>query len=473
MTKISRANFLKIALLASAYTLIKGCKNSNQPDNTAKAQATKSSQTQVIVVGAGVAGLSAARKLQQQKYSVIVLEGRNRIGGRVWTDKTWQDAPIDMGASWIHGIKDNPIYDLAQKLKISTLPTDYDSISLYNSQGKLLTNKEKELIQNRYFKTIKQLNKLRQSMMDGEKKDISLQAAVERIIADADYSEQQLIELNHAINAEIEHEYGADIANLSSFYYDNGGEFGGEDVLFPGGYDQIIQAIAADLDIRLSQIVEKVSHNQQGVKITTNQGIFEAERAIITLPLGVLKKGSVEFSPPLPPRKQKAISNLGMGVLNKVYLRFPKVFWPRNTDLIGRISANKGEWAEWVNIFKYTGKPILLAFNAGKYGLEIEKFSEQEIVQQAMTALRSIYGENIPEPESWKIVKWAADTFAGGSYSYIPPGASEKDYSALAEPIANRLFFAGEATSRKYSASVHGAFLSGEREAKKIIAIRT
>jgi monoamine oxidase len=157
-----------------------------------------------------------------------------------------------------------------------------------------------------------------------------------------------------------------------------------------------------------------------------------------------------------------------MGLLNKTYLRFPEVFWDKEHDLLGHIAERKGEWAEWLNIYKYTGQPILLGFNAGRYGRQIEKLSDREIVAAAMKTLRSLYGAKIPDPEAWLITRWAGDPLAGGSYSYLPPGATEGDRAALAQPVGGRLFFAGEATSVEYPATVHGALLSGRRAAKEI-----
>jgi monoamine oxidase len=164
-----------------------------------------------------------------------------------------------------------------------------------------------------------------------------------------------------------------------------------------------------------------------------------------------------------------AINNLGMGLLNKVYLRFPQVFWDEQSDLLDYIAQNRGEWAEWLNIYKYTGKPILLGFNAATYARQIEPLSDEMMVAAAMKTLRTIHGPSIPEPEAWLITRWASDPLAGGSYSYLPPGASPDDYDDLAEPVADRLFFAGEATSREYAATVHGAYLSGLAAAERIV----
>jgi monoamine oxidase len=196
--------------------------------------------------------------------------------------------------------------------------------------------------------------------------------------------------------------------------------------------------------------------------------MFTAEKAIITLPLGVLKQGSIRFDPPLPADKQAAINKIGMGLLNKVYLRFPEVFWDEESDWISHVSLAKGEWAEFLNIYKYTGRPILVAFNAGRFGRTTESWSDETIVTAVTEVLRTLYGTGIPAPEAWQITRWAGDPLAGGSYSYLAPGSRPRDRDTLAAPLSNLLFFAGEATSKEYPSTVHGAYLSGRRAAEEV-----
>jgi monoamine oxidase len=465
MPKSNRRHFLKISTLAALSSLLRPGNTlagpKIQPIRTGEMMTT---DTEILVVGAGAAGLGAARVLQDDGYEVILLEARHRFGGRVWTDHSWPGTALDLGASWIHGIKGNPLSELVKQFKIKTIMTDYDSILTYNPQGRLLSDAARNKLDNR----LEQL--LEEAAAWGEElaEDVSLQAGFDHILAEWDLSRQERIELDYVINTTIEHEFAADTAELSLWYGDEGHAFGGGDVVFPGGYDQIFRRLAEGLDIRLNQSVQKVEYGSSGVKITTSQGTFQAERAIMTLPLGVLQKGTVAFSPILPNAKTAAMRRLGMGLLNKTYLRFPEPFWAEESDWRGYIAERKGEWAEWLNIYKYTGQPILVGFNAGRYGRHIEKLTDPEIVNLAMKTLRTLYGTKIPDPTAWLITRWASDPLAGGSYSYLRPGATEADRAALAEPVAGRLFFAGEATSVDYPATVHGALLSGRRAASEI-----
>ena len=423
-------------------------------------------QADVLVIGAGISGLAAAASLQAAGYRVIVLEARNRIGGRVWTNRAWPDMPLDMGASWIHGVDGNPIAEIATDNDIATAETDYENVWLYTSDGRLLEDAEhdaaEKLAETFYAEALEEAD-------DRYDADVSIQQALNDKLAQEPLSASQKRMLDYFVNATIEHEFAADVADISRFAWERGEAFGGEDVLFPGGYDQIARILAAGLDIRLEHPVQSIDYSGEGVEVKTAAGQFDAERVIVTLPLGVLQKGVVDFDPPLPEAKQEAIDALGMGLLNKVYLRFPHIFWPKEADVLGFISEKKGEWTETLNIAHYTGAPVLLCFNAATYGRAIEKLTDDEMIAQAMQRLRTIFGPDIPEPTGHLVTRWASDPYAYGSYSYLRPGTDGDTLDALAAPVGDRLFFAGEATSRDYEATVHGAYLSGLRAAEEII----
>jgi monoamine oxidase len=458
--QLSRREFLKSSALFAAFAL---SPKLPLPDRKL------AEGTPVLVIGAGMAGLAAARMLKAQGYKVTVLEGRDRIGGRVWTDHSWGDAALDLGASWIHGIDGNPLSALVKEYGIKTAQTNYDNIVVYDKSGKQLDDEKTSQIEAAYGEALEALGKIKESRQENGQPDISLQQALDEYVAQANISGETLINLNFSINATIEQEYASDINDLSLFSYDREGNFPGEDVLFPGGYDQIIKHVAEGLDIQLSQVVNSIAYSEDGVVVTTDKGTFESTYAVVTLPLGVLKAGKVKFNPALPENKTAAISKLGMNVLNKVYLRFPEVFWPEDIDLLSFIAAQKGYWSEWLNIYKVTKLPILLGFNAGTYGTAIEKLADDQIVAEAMKALRTMFGGAVPDPEKWLITRHGSDPFSGGSYAHTPPGTGPEDYETLAEAVESRVFFAGEATIPEHSGTVHGAFISGERAAKEII----
>lgn len=421
-------------------------------------------QFDVIVIGAGIAGLAAADFLDNKGFDVVILEARDRIGGRIFTDRSLNGIPLDLEASWIHGFNGNPITVLAEGYGIETVPTDYDSITIYDANGNEIDEVKEVEMESRFARFA--------LLLDEEELDLdydaSIQEAVDIFIEEENLSGEALNEFLYTVNTDIEHDYAGDVADLSYYEFDEDLGYPGGDVLFPEGYEQIINGLSEGLDIRLNHVVTKVDYSGEGVRVSTADETFSGKYAISTLPLGVLEKGSVEFYPSLPERKLDAIENLEMGVLNKVYLLFPEVFWDEDSELIGYIGNEKGHWAEFYNMYFYIGEPILLAFNAAEYGREIEELSDEEIISDVMLVLEKIYGEDIPNPNGYLITRWGSDEFSGGSYSYTAAGATGDDFDILAEPLENKLFFAGEATSRNYHGSVHGAFLSGIREAERI-----
>ncbi len=452
--RLTRREFVRFSAAASAAILMTNCTNTQSDLN-------------VLVIGAGMAGLAAARTLQESGATVTVLEGRDRVGGRVHTSHMWADAPMDLGASWIHGIRQNPITDLADQINAPRLETDYDDGILYGPDGGRLPDREwgkYELFEAQIEQALEQAAQLDM--------DISIEQAINQFLQPGNLSADEKMHLALVLNSALEQEWSGSISQLSAQNTPNDGTgYGGPDVIFPEGYSAIPEFLADGLNIRLNETVTKISHDAAGVTVTTQQGSYRADKAIITLPLGVLKKGLVEFEPPLPAEKRTVIDQMGVGVLNKVYLRFAEPFWNKRPEWFSKLSEERGEWSQWFNLYPYIQKPIILAFNAADFGTELETFSDEKIVADAMEVLRAMFSADAPEPESFQITRWIADPFAHGSYSFPAVGAPANARKILAQAVENRLFFAGEATNSDYPATVHGAYLSGTREAEKVLAL--
>lgn len=417
----------------------------------------------ILVIGAGMAGLAAARALSDQGLKVTLLEGRQRIGGRIHTSRVWPDYPMDLGASWIHGQKQNPITSLANAAQAKRIATSYDNAELY------IDKRLKELGVKGTNETAleKLVNKaLKQAANLDE--DISLQAAVERVLTKP-LSPAYQAQLNFYLNSTYEQEYSGATRELSAQTLDDNEEFEGADLLFPQGYDQLTNYLAQGLDLRLGQIVSKVNYGKTGVTVSTQDQSYSADYVIITVPLGVLKRNSIQFNPPLPPAKQAAIQRLGMGLLNKAYLRFNKVFWPKELDWLEYLSPDAGRWAEWVSFAKI-GAPVLLGFHAADRAREVETWTDQAVIADAMKALKAMFGNAIPQPVGVQLTRWSQDPFAYGSYSFNAVGSSNEDRQALANKNG-RLYWAGEATHSEYLGTVHGAYLSGVRAAKAVLKL--
>lgn len=461
---LNRRAFLRVVLASAALSpltrVLSGCGSDVEgPTNLP-------STDSVIVIGAGIAGLAAASELKRKGLTVTVLEARGRTGGRINTSRVWADIPVDLGASWIHGTDGNPITDLASELGLETVVTDWESGEVFDVNGDMLSDSDTDAMETALDDLLSALETLRDEYLDEGKADISLGAAIELVLASEDYSQEELHRLAYSVNTEIEQEYATDASEMSLYSWDQGEEFGGDQVVFPNGYSDIPNSLAEGLDIHLNQVVKAISVADDGVTVETEGDSFSADRVIVTVPLGVLKRGDIRFEPALPDEKLRAIEVLEMGLLNKLYLRFPSAFWTEdNNTFIGYLGEETGPFAETLNLQKVMGVPVLLMFNGAGYAHTLEGASDEATVAQAMTVLRNIYGEAIPDPIEYQITRWASDPFAYGSYSFIGVGGSGDDYDALAAPVGTRLFFAGEATNRDYASTVHGAYMSGMREA--------
>jgi monoamine oxidase len=423
----------------------------------------------VLIIGAGMAGLRAGQLLKANGHTVTILEGQGRFGGRCRTSHQWADIPVDLGASWIHESGGgNPLTPIAKALGLRLVSDSYDSNSNYLAGSGLMTGSQLT-----HFNSIGNTVETAMGNAGNSSTEMPLMQYTKNKIGysgmnayDKQLSDYWMRELGG-------YEYAGDTAELSAWFWDTGKEFPGPEVYMPDtGYEPIITYLAQGQDIRLNQVVSKVAYTSSGVTVTTNAGTFTGDRVIVTVPLGVLKKNRITFSPALPGAKQTAITKLGMGtgVLDKVILRFPHVFWPA-TDWLEYVpsSTELGKFHDW---FPLKGLPVIIGFTAGFYGQQTESLTDQQTVDTAMTVLRDMFGSsNVPALVDYQLTRWDQDPFTYGSYSFYAVGSTRAMIDSFATSVSNRVFFAGEHTNRDYPQTTHGAYLSGERAANQIMAL--
>ena len=413
----------------------------------------------IIIVGAGAAALAAADELQVRGFgNVVLLEARDRVGGRIWTSSIGDGIPVEMGATWIHGVRGNPVSDIVESNSIVTAETDYDNAVLFDHDGQPAEPVDAALW-GQYM-----------ALASGMPEE-SLQDVFERFAAIHALSDDDRRLWLYSLASMFSHEFGADISDLSIMSYEGPSTLRGGDVVFPQGYGQIVDVLAAGRDIRLHHPVAGIDHSGPTVVVTTESGdTFEADRVVVTVPLGVLKADAISFAPELPPAMRDAITALDMGILNRTVLLFDEPFWDRDTEWIGYAGRQPGQWSETLNLFPYLGRPVLAMFNPGSFGAEIEQYSDQDLTSRAVGALEAIFGD-VPEPVDAVSTRWGSDPWTRGSYSYLPVGVPFETYREMSTPVGERLFFAGEATHSRFPSTVHGALLSGRRAARQIYGL--
>lgn len=444
-------------ILASASTAGRMCRSAD-----ASTQPTGS----VLVIGAGIAGLTAARDLIRDGRQVTVIEARDRVGGRLSTDRTWQDMPLDLGASWIHGVDGNPVTELRDEFGLPTVVLNTDEITTYSGSRHLDPPSMTE-----YGTDVEAAMAAIQDMSAQPAfANTSFAAAVDPVLTQLGLTGIRADHVRDTVQQFIQDAFGADAGQVPLWIarYEDG--YGGDEVVFPRGYDEIATGLAEGLDVRVGHVVDRIAHDAAGVRVHTDRGVFAADHVVVTLPLGVLQAGAVAFDPPLPAAKQEAIGRLGMGVYNKLYLRFDTQFWD-DAEVIAQFGLPNESMAAWYPLHSVTGVPVIVALRGGSVARRIENLDDTATVAEGMRGLRAMYGESVPEPRAYRLTRWSTDPYARGSYSYPGIDSTPDDRAIVAEPIGNRVFFAGEATHATEASTVHGALLSGRREAGLISRI--
>ncbi|XP_066922413.1 lysine-specific histone demethylase 1A-like isoform X2 [Clytia hemisphaerica] len=495
----------------------------------------------ILVIGAGMSGLTASRQLKSFGFEVVTLEARERVGGRV---ATFRQGPFiaDLGAMVVTGLGGNPVTVISNQVDVK-LTKIRQRCPLYECNGQMVRKDKDELVEREFNRLLESTSYLSHVLGFNAlfQKPLSLGNAIELVIKDVtdeftvrskqrdllqlfkehdgyaekqkeletkikDYEEnppsdvylslrdRQILDW-HLANLEFANATPLSALSLKHWDQDDDFEFTGSHMTVSNGFSCIPAALAEGLDIRLNTAVRNVKYTRQGVEVvgvTNKNGIptsqtFKADAVLCTLPLGVLKHKnppSIHFNPPLPDWKTGAMDRMGFGNLNKVILCFDRVFWNSSTNLFGHVASttsNRGELFLFWSIYK---APVLLALVAGEAANKLETYSDDVIIGRALTVLKGIFGSNnVPQPKETIVTRWKSDEWSRGSYSFVAAGSSGNDYDIMAAPVVPppppekpvipgsnipRLFFAGEHTIRNYPATVHGALLSGLREAGRI-----
>lgn len=432
-------------------------------------------QTEVLIIGAGISGLEAARLLREQGVKTIILEARNRTGGRIWSIRSETGHMLDMGAAWIHGINggihngllSNPLWDLTQEANISTRPTQADDFQVIYPREYDQTDNFGQWFDD-YMNFVREETRLSSS-------NTSFGYYADLFVQKTNFTENQKNIFYSLLHYYLENNEGARINEIGAkgFLDITTVHYGDEHIFHQDGFMSLTNYLTKYAgEIQLEKIVTEINYNNRFVQVLTNDGkIYQSEFVLVTVPLGVLKSKEILFNPQLPQWKLDAIDRLGYGLLEKIILVWDQPWWNSTNFYFMRVSSKTNHFGYWVNLNKWNDKPVLICFFAGQSDYREELIHDKDqIIEDITITLQEMFPNiNIPSPVESILTKWYEDPFSYGAYSYVSVNQQYADPTYLAEPIGNRLLFAGEATSQDSYGYAHGAVLTARREVTRLL----
>lgn len=436
----------------------------------------------VIIIGAGASGLAAARQLQNFGSQVVVLEARERIGGRVWDNSSF-GVTVGHGAQIVNGCVNNPIALMCEQMGIKMHQLG-EKCDLFQEGGQATDpaiDKQMDFHFNAILDVVSEWRKDKSQNQDtplGEKvQEVKKTFLQESGINFSDLEEKVL--QFHLSN--LEFACGSPLGQVSARSWDHNeffAQFSGDHTLLTKGYSVLLHKLAEGLDIRTKCPVQSIDYLGDHVKVTSTNGSWIAQKVLVTVPLTLLQKNFIQFNPPLPERKLKAIHSLGAGIIEKVALQFPYRFWDskiQGADYFGHIppSPNKrGMFSVFYDMDPQGKHAILMSIISGDAVACVRDMDDKAVINICMKVLRELFREqDVPEPLNFFVTHWSKDMWSQMSYSFVKTGGSGEAYDILAEDVQGKVFFAGEATNRHFPQTVTGAYLSGVREASKMAAM--
>lgn len=406
----------------------------------------------VVVIGAGIAGLAAARMLTAAGRRVVVLEARQRIGGRIWTDEQHPDGPIERGAEFIHGDR-VALWAWIYRLGLTT-----DIAALWHGRRVYEAGMLAPVDQIPSAAAVAAIRHLDAALLAYTGPDMSFGTwldgmgvtGIARHLADIRYAHASATTLERSSVAAMQQEFRAAARE------------GGDDHHIRSGYARVVAGVAAGLDIRLGCPVRSIAHSDDVVMVTSDAGVvFRAARVIVTVPLALLQRGVVHFAPPLSAEKTRAIHALEMGSACKVFVHVRAPFWDADATFFTLPDPAPVWWTIDPR------RPVLVGLFTGPRADALRAAADPQ--EFCLRVLRQAFGSVVDDTLiACEVMDWTAEEWTGGGYSSVPVAALWAR-AALAAP-EGRVHFAGEATATDgHPASVHGALVSGERAAQEVL----
>ena len=402
--------------------------------------------TEVAVIGGGAAGVAAARRLHDAGIACLIVEARERLGGRAWSASHAGHA-IDLGCGWLHSAERNPWVQIAetQGRHIDKTPPPWSRSSLGFAPGE---RQEYRDAFNAFHERVSELAR-----------------------SDADTTVAAALEpggrWNGLIGAVVTFISGAEPAQVSARDFDNYHDTESNWRVVEG-YGTTVATHAAGVPVALGCPVGRIDRTGKRLKIETAKGAISAERAIVTLPTTVLAESETLFAPALP-EKLEAARNLPLGLDDKLFIALDEA---EAFDADSRLFGHKDRSKTAAYHLRPFGRPMIEAFFGGALAVELEAAGEGAFFDFAVSELTDRLGSSFaPRLKPIRIHRWGADPFARGAYSYALRGKVDCR-ATLAAPVDGRLFFAGEACSKHDYSTAHGAYLTGIAAAEEVMKAR-
>lgn len=423
------------------------------------ARAAARQHADLLVVGGGAAGLAAAAEAAASGARVTLIEARDRVGGRVWTDRSL-GPPLELGAAWIHGSRGNPLVDLARKAGVTPVPEPWEPMEVFRPGGRAMSGK---------------------ALRRGEARLERALRVAERSASRAESLADALDRVDPGLGADaaatwhlaafVEFSGGAAAGALSARLWDAGPDFGEDDLQLPDGMNRLLPPLPAGARLVQGSAAVALRHDADGVEVVTaDGGRHRAGAAILAVPAPVLAGAGLRIEPALPPAMRSALAAQGRGAVAKIVLGFPRRPWPAGLRGFGLTGGAGARWPLWLAQGRGAdGSHLVMGVATGPHALVADGMEDAVLQADALEALREGLGVAPPAPIALRRSRWGADPFSGLAYSFPRPGGRREDFDALSGAAGPRLRLAGEHTAFAHRATLHGAVLSGQRAARALV----
>ncbi|XP_048550814.1 polyamine oxidase 1-like [Triticum urartu] len=440
----------------------------------------------VIIVGAGMSGISAGKRLSEAGITdLVILEATDHVGGRMHK-RDFGGISVEMGANWVEGVnggKMNPIWPIVNStLKLTNFRSDFDDLAsnVYREKGGVykkayvqkridLSDKVQEGGEEHSAKlhlsgqddmSILAMQRLNDHLPNGPSTAVDM--ILDYFKYDYEFAEPpRVTSLQNTIP----------LATFNDF---------GDDVYFVAdqrGYEAVVYHLAGqylkadksggiiDPRLQLNKVVREISYSGSGVRVETEDNkVYKADYVMVSTSLGVLQSDLIKFEPQLPTWKVLSIYQFDMAVYTKIFVKFPKKFWPegKGREFFLYASSRRGYYGVWQEFeAQYPDANVLLVTVTDEESRRIEQQSDNQTKVEIMEVLRSMFrDEDVPDATDILVPRWWSDRFYRGTFSNWPIGVNRYEYDQLRAPVG-RVYFTGEHTSEHYNGYVHGAYLSG------------